>query len=151
MKIFSRHDVTTKILGKILAPELLSIHSKQALVVALFGDLGTGKTTFVKGFIRGLGIRERIQSPTFVLYKKFFLPKQKYSQFKKVIHVDAYRLKNYRDLLRLGFQKELQDRQNLILIEWADRIKKILPKNTLSIYFFHKKKNERTILFKNAK
>lgn len=117
---------------------------KHAFVVALFGDLGSGKTTFVQGFAQGLGIKESILSPTFVIQKNFPITDGVFSNF---YHIDAYRLKDPEELLELGFKDLIKNPENLIVIEWADKVKKILPKNILLIRFSNLKGNIRKIQF----
>jgi len=114
---------------------------RRALVVGLIGDLGSGKTTFVQGFAKGLGIRHRMVSPTFLIFRRYKIPPtpnfQPLTSF--VVHMDAYRINGIKDLAPLHFKKLLADPRNLILIEWADQIKKALPKNTQWIHFSHGK------------
>ena len=135
---------------------------KNATVFALEGDLGSGKTTFVQGFLRGLGIRRRSASPTFIIFRKFAIHSRKKirdpireENFKNVYHVDAYRIKKPRELLALGIKEILSDPQNIVLVEWAEKIKKILPKNTNWVRFRHRKKENERILcipvFSNAR
>jgi len=126
-------------LGQILGREPLS---NKALVVALEGDLGSGKTTFIQGLAQGLKVKENILSPTFVIQKDFLL---KLKNFKNLYHIDAYRLKNPEELLELGFKDLIGNPENLIVIEWADKIKKILPKNILRIKFENLGENKRRI------
>lgn len=135
----------TKSLGALLAEESVRTPSSSARVFALKGNLGAGKTTFIQGFFRGLGVRRAPASPTFILMRRTGI-KKKY--FKNVYHLDAYRLKSGRDLKVLEFEKILKDPKALVLVEWADRVKDILPKSTLWLSFAHKKENERTINFK---
>src|SRR4030066_1873743 len=120
----------TKKLGEVFAKKILkSKLQKKAFVLALIGDLGGGKTTFVQGFARGLGIREKILSPTFVLMKKFSIPSRNF------IHIDCYRIKKPKELLDLGFGKIASDPKNIIAIEWADKVKKIIPKGSAILKF----------------
>jgi len=109
-----------------------SSSARHAQVVALKGELGSGKTTFVQGVAKGLGVRERVLSPTFVILKFYKLQTKNY---KLLYHIDCYRIKNKRDLLALGWDKIVSDPKNLVLIEWPERIQKILPKDTISISF----------------
>lgn len=96
----------------------------RARVVGLSGDLGSGKTTFVQNLARALGAGDNITSPTFVIEKIYKLTGQK---FARLVHVDAYRLENGEELSRLGFAELLADRNNLIVIEWVERVVDILP------------------------
>lgn len=119
-----------------------------ALVIALEGDLGSGKTTFIQGLAAGLGVKENVLSPTFVIQKNFSLASDNYKDF---YHIDAYRLKNPEELLELGFGDLIKNSENIIIIEWADKIKKILPKDILKIEFKNLGENKRKILISNFK
>ncbi len=103
-----------------------------ALVLALYGELGSGKTTFVQGFFRGVGIKRRAMSPTFIIFRRIPLRRE---NFTNLYHVDAYRIKKPREILELGFKEILSDPKNIVLIEWADKIKKILPKTVIPLRF----------------
>lgn len=113
------------------------ITKKTATVLGLQGTLGSGKTTFIQGFARELGIKKRIASPTFVLFKFYPIPPKSKSFFKTLIHIDAYRFQNLKELRVLTFQELLRNPKHLIVIEWADTIKKALPKETFWIRFAH--------------
>lgn len=134
MHITTHFPEETKKLAELFARELLksNFNRKGALVVALEGDLGGGKTTFVKGFARGLGIHEKILSPTFVIMKRFKIHD---SRFKNFVHIDAYRLNSVRELRVLGWQDILKDKGNMVLVEWADRIRGALLKEYICIQF----------------
>lgn len=100
-------------------------------VIGLIGDLGAGKTIFTKGLAKGLGINDNITSPTFVLMKIYNI-KQK--NIKKLVHVDAYRLKTPKDMLAIGIDEYFNRDDTIIAVEWADKIKDILPlKKLISI------------------
>lgn len=101
-------------------------------VIGLIGELGAGKTIFTKGLAKGLGIKNNIQSPTFVIMKIYQITNPKLP-IKQLVHIDAYRLKTERDLEAIGATEYLNDTKTVVVIEWADRIKKILPKNTILI------------------
>lgn len=110
-------------------------NTSNAVVIGLSGELGSGKTTFVQGFARILGIKEKVLSPTFVIMKRF----------KNLIHFDCYRIKKPKEILDLGWKEMIKNPQNIILVEWAEKIKKILPKNYIKINFKHIDKNKRWI------
>lgn len=117
-------------------------------ILCLEGDLGGGKTTFIKGLAKGLGIKSRITSPTFVLVKKYKINTQ-HSTFniQYLYHIDLYRLKKVDDILDLGLEEILQDKNSVIVIEWASRIKKFLPKRRkIMIKFEFVGENERKIM-----
>ncbi|MBI2476354.1 MAG: tRNA (adenosine(37)-N6)-threonylcarbamoyltransferase complex ATPase subunit type 1 TsaE [Candidatus Taylorbacteria bacterium] len=103
-----------------------------ATVVGLYGNLGSGKTTFVQCVAELLGVAEPVTSPTFVILKTY---KLKTKNYKLLHHLDAYRLKSGDDLRKLGFEKLLRDKTSLILIEWADRVAGILPPGHIKVYF----------------
>ena len=132
----------TKDLGKLLARTIFrerKTNNKKALVLALSGELGGGKTTFVQGFMTGAGIKKKITSPTFVLLKNY----------KLIYHIDCYRLKKAKELLDLGLREILINPKNIVLIEWPEIVKKDLPKSAIWIKFkYGKKENERIINFK---
>ncbi len=110
-------------------------------VIALQGELGSGKTQFVKGLARGLGIKESVHSPTFILaneYRSGRMP---------LFHVDAYRLADAGEALGFGFDDYLND-AGVTAIEWAERIRAALPGEHLWIEFRHLGDTERGILFR---
>jgi tRNA threonylcarbamoyladenosine biosynthesis protein TsaE len=97
-----------------------------ATVVGLYGNLGAGKTTLTQSIARGLGVGETVTSPTFVIEKIYELAGQKFTH---LIHIDAYRIEKSEELLRLGWQEIISDSQNLILIEWPEKVSDIMPKH----------------------
>jgi len=118
---------------------------KKALVIALRGDLGAGKTTFTQGFFRGLGIKRNPISPTFVIMRRYAV---RSAGFRNVYHFDAYRLKKAEDMEVLEFGKILMDPKNIILVEWPEKIQGALPRETVRLDFIHgKKENERVIKY----
>lgn len=100
-------------------------------VIALTGQLGTGKTIFVQGFAKELGIKEKIISPTFVLIRQHEIPKSG----KILYQIDLYRLENIKDLKHLGLEEILSNPDNVTLIEWAEKAKELLPKDTTWVSF----------------
>lgn len=113
-----------------------------ASVLALHGELGAGKTAFVQELASILGVKEKVQSPTFVILKNYSLEKGNYTN---LIHIDAYRLDRGEDLQKLNWDMYVNNHHNLIVIEWAERIESILPKDTLHIDFEHMSETERNI------
>ncbi len=99
-------------------------------ILALSGNLGAGKTTFVKFLAKALGLEENITSPTFVLLKAYDID---FADFKKFIHVDCYRLDAKEDLADIGLQDYVADASNLVLIEWADKINNLPQQKVLNI------------------
>lgn len=119
---------------------------KDALVLALAGDLGAGKTAFVQGFMKGAGIGKKITSPTFTIIKSYELRIKNRGNYKRIYHVDLYRAKKAKEIFDLGLKEILKNPRNIVLIEWPERIKKYLPKNAIRIKFKHgEKENERIL------
>ena len=125
----------TKELGEILAKE-----ARTGVIICLQGDLGSGKTTFAQGFLSGLKVSGPHTSPTFVIMKKYQMPHGR----QDVYHVDAYRTKG-KDILDLGWKEIISNKKNIVIIEWAERIKKIIPLHSLWIKFKLIDKNKREL------
>jgi len=122
----------TKKLGKLLAQELCG-----GEVVCLSGELGAGKTTFTQGLLAGLGAEKPYTSPTFVVMKEYILKNKKTKtkkQLKKIYHFDAYRVCE-KDFFVLGWEEIMADTGNISIIEWADKIKNIIPTRAIWIDF----------------
>ncbi len=97
----------------------LQKNKDKATVVYLQGDLGSGKTTFTKNLCKHLGLNIDITSPTFTILKSYDFPVE---NFKKLIHIDAYRLVSYKDLQKIKIEEYLNNKENLIFIEWPNVI-----------------------------
>lgn len=105
-------------------------------VIALIGELGSGKTTFTKAFGKALGIKQLIPSPTFVMMQEFETPKFYF------YHLDLYRTKNYKEVESLGITQWWTNPKTVTVIEWADKIIKNLPKAAIIIYLYRDVKAE---------
>ena len=124
----------------------LDIGGEGAVVLALMGDLGSGKTTFAQGFAKALGIKEKVKSPTFIIFRKWKMEGGRWKErFKHFHHFDVYRIHGEKEILNLGWEEIIKDPANIILVEWADKIEKILPKNRVKINFKHLKGDKREI------
>ena len=137
-KIFiTKSPKETQRLGKFLAEALTRKPGRRALVLALKGDLGGGKTSFAKGFAKGLGIEIRVASPTFVILKKYDLSKkgERSGKFERFFHIDSYRIGNMKEMADLGFKKIRENPANIILVEWAETVKEILPRDAVWLDF----------------
>lgn len=119
-------------------------------ILALNGDLGSGKTTFIKGLAQGLGIKENITSPTFVLLKEYQTLKSNL-RGGILVHVDAYRIERSEDIESVGIEDYFNHRDVILAVEWAEKIKKILPKDRINISFETLDENRRKISFKITK
>ena len=121
MEVLTKSAAETKKLGAKIATEL------KAQIYALSGDLGSGKTTFVQGFAQGLGITSKIISPTFILMRKY----------QNFYHVDLYRLEDdiESEVRNLGLTDIWGKPGNVVIIEWAEKIKDMIPKEAMWIKF----------------
>lgn len=123
MKFISNSEKQTFYFAKKLPKKLTG-----GEVIGLIGNLGAGKTVFVKGLAAGLGIKKNITSPTFVLMRVYSV--RHHQTIKKLVHIDAYRIKKAHDLIAIGAKEYFNQPGTITVIEWADKIKKILPRKT---------------------
>ena len=128
--------------------EILNHKNDTATLVALFGELGAGKTTLTQEVAKQLGVRENINSPTYVIMKIYDINKNSiyHDIFKKLIHIDAYRLDSSAELLKIGWEEIQKDENNLILIEWPEKVEDIIPKDTIKIKLTHLDEETRQII-----
>jgi tRNA threonylcarbamoyladenosine biosynthesis protein TsaE len=124
----------------------LSLRDNAATVLALSGDLGAGKTAFVKALARELGITETITSPTFGLMRTYTIPEGE-GPFAHLVHVDTYRLNDGDDMSSVGWQDIVSDPSNLVCVEWPERTVGVLPTNVVWIMFTHVDEKTRNITF----
>ena len=131
-------------MGEKVAADIAS--GKISHVIALSGDLGSGKTTFVQGVARGLGIKGRIISPTFILMRRYPVQKAK-NETHNLYHVDLYRLEGSIDqeILNLGLPYVWSEPTNIVVIEWAEKIEKLIPAGAFWIKFEQLEGNKRKI------
>jgi len=111
--------------------ETLTPQAAGATLVTLSGDLGAGKTAFTKAVAAHLGVSGVVTSPTFVLEKIYALPEE--GGFKRLVHIDAYRLESGADLAPLGFDEIMKDPGALVFLEWPEKVAEGLPKPAAAI------------------
>ena len=116
-----------ELLGEILAKKT---EKNQATIIALSGNLGAGKTTLVQILAKELGVSEKVTSPTFTIMKGYELVG---GEFKQLIHMDAYRIEDLNELGPLRFSEILDNKNNLLFIEWAEKIQSALPSEIVKI------------------
>ncbi len=138
MEIISKNTEETKQAAFDFAANLKP-RGTGATIVGLYGELGAGKTTFMKYLAEHFGVKETVQSPTFVIMKSFNLSTPPF--FNKLIHIDAYRLEDPSEMLKLGWQEMIGYPKNLICIEWPEKIENILPPHIV-VRFEHVKDGE---------
>ncbi|MFA6274529.1 MAG: tRNA (adenosine(37)-N6)-threonylcarbamoyltransferase complex ATPase subunit type 1 TsaE [Candidatus Paceibacterota bacterium] len=165
MKQISKNTKHTEKIAKAFLNKLKPT-KMSATVVGLFGELGTGKTTFTQFIAKELKIKRKVNSPTFVIMKKYLLPLPRGSarrargskpllnpplvrggNFKFLFHLDAYRLKNEKELLHLGWEEIISNPEHLIFIEWPENVLKAMPKNFKLISISHTKEGHRKFDF----
>lgn len=142
-------DEDTQNLGEEFA---LKLHPKD--VVFLSGELGSGKTTLVKGIARSLGVQTRIISPTFVILRTHTIKGQELGvrslNINKIYHLDLYRLENESDIKNLALDDLFTDPEAVTIIEWPEKIGS-LPQKTYRILFEHRSKGSRKITIEYGK
>ncbi len=144
MQIRSDSTLQTKKIAQLLAEEL-----RGGEIICLAGDLGAGKTTFAQGLLKGLKIKGPYTSPTFAIVKEYKINlKFKISNLKllSVYHIDAYRI-TAKDLLELGFGDFVGKKNTVVILEWPEKVKKIIPKDAVWINFQWIGEKEREITF----
>ncbi len=144
--IITKNNQETKKIGYDIGQSLFGNE-----IIALEGDLGAGKTTLLQGLASGLGIKDLVNSPTFNILKRYNLKTRLTDQsikLKYFYHIDAYRLKNSQELKDLGWEEMINDENSVIAIEWAEKIKDILPPNTIQIKLKHVNEQTRQIIVK---
>jgi len=136
VEIHCNSELETKIFASKISKKI-----KKGSVVALNGDLGSGKTTFSQGFANGLGVKQHVGSPTFKLVSEYS------GSTMKLYHVDCYRLKSSEEFLNLGGENLLLPDDGITLIEWANIIEELLPLDSIEIKFsrFNDEKTKRLL------
>jgi len=137
METITNNSKETQKLGEDFAKEI-----KEGGMVCLSGDLGAGKTTFAQGLLKGLGCSGPFTSPTFTIVKEYKVESIKY----KAYHMDCYRIKK-EDMINLGWKEIIAEPKNIVIIEWAKRIKNIIPQKAIWIKFEWIDEEKRRITF----
>ena len=138
MEIITQSPGETQKLGQKIGSDLKSGKLKKR-ILCLYGDLGSGKTTFIQGLAKGLGIKKRITSPTFVFVKQYN------SYF---YHIDLYRIEKFEETKGLGLEEIFSDPQAITAVEWAEKIKEMLPEKRIDIQFNYLNQNERKVIIR---
>jgi len=153
IKVISESPKETQKIASFFMQAILRqyIPKQNGLVISLEGPLGGGKTEFLKGIAKFLKLKEKVFSPTFLIMKSFPCPPAKQAGktrfFKTLWHLDCYRIEKLKEIKELDFSEIIKNPQNLIFIEWGNKIKKILPKDHLKIKFKITEKNTRILIF----
>lgn len=131
--VFPFHSVTksaeeTQALGERLGAYFLKNGDIQCPVF-FWGDLGSGKTTFVQGFAKGLGIVKRLLSPTFIIVRHYDIP----NTVRKLYHFDLYRFVDQKEVVMVGLSEILEEPQAVVCVEWPERLGTLLPKERIDV------------------
>lgn len=143
MKYTTKSPEETESLGEEFAKTL-----KPQDVIFLIGNLGSGKTTFTKGIARGLGITNRVLSPTFTIVRSYEI-KNKESTIKnqgieRMYHLDLYRLKDKKEVVNVDLKEYLEDETGVVVIEWPEISQDLVKKKVWNV-IFDTNENERAI------
>jgi tRNA threonylcarbamoyladenosine biosynthesis protein TsaE len=143
MEVITKSAKETKSLGEKYGSGL--VRTDRPILLALSGDLGSGKTTFLQGLAKGLEIKRRVVSPTFILMRKY-----EAARGRVFYHIDLYRLDEgvSEELENLGFDEIVGESTSIIAVEWAEKAKEIFPKETVWINFEYVGKDKRKIVIK---
>jgi|SRR3990167_2816083 len=146
MEFVSKSDIETKQKAGELIKDIVEKEAgSTAHVLALQGDLGSGKTTFTQGVAEALNITERVNSPTFVIEKIYKI--ENHPCWEHLIHIDAYRLDNENELAHLGWKEVIENPKNLIVIEWSEKVQGLLPETATKISFSFLNESDRKIIW----
>ena len=146
-RVITKNALETEKFGFAFAKNL-----KKGDLILLFGQLGAGKTTFTKGLAKGLGITDRILSPTFVLHRVHLIPREVSEKTGAEVfnHVDLYRIDGEHGLSSLGLNEILEDEENITVIEWAEKLKNIkYSGRVFKIMFNHIDESKREVIIEN--
>ncbi|MBU4216958.1 tRNA (adenosine(37)-N6)-threonylcarbamoyltransferase complex ATPase subunit type 1 TsaE [Candidatus Parcubacteria bacterium] len=142
-KIILKGEGATILFARKIADKL-----KGGEVILLSGDLGAGKTTFTRGLGKALGVKQNVNSPTFVVMKVYHANTPTVNKF---VHIDAYRLESGRDLTNIGASEYFGAEKTVTVIEWPEKIADVLPKNTINISIKNVSEDSREFTVKNNK
>ena len=143
MDFISKNEAETEEFARLVSSQI-----KAGDVLALFGELGAGKTTFTKALAKFLGVNATITSPTFVILKNYKINQpvsDNLKEAKELIHVDCYRFDSENDAFSVGLDEYFERKDTIMIIEWPEKIESLLPKKAKKIIFSYLGENERKI------
>ena len=127
MEVITKSPLETqKAAGQILE----ELEKTDGNLICIYGEMGAGKTTLIQGIAKTLGVNGRVVSPTFILMRKYPVSG---NSFKNLWHIDLYRLNSLEEVRQLGIKELVDERNNLVIIEWARRAEKLLPQKRLEV------------------
>lgn len=129
------------------AGEAFASQVKSGDIICLYGELGAGKTTFVRGFVRGLGFEDRVMSPTFTIIRTYH---KNGDRELRCYHIDLYRIEDGKSNVQsLGIEDIFADKNAIVLIEWPERMKELLPEKRWDVIFNVTGDSERLVKYIN--
>lgn len=144
-KTFSKNQINE--IAQMVLARAMEKDTESAVVVALSGDLGAGKTTLAQHIAEDLCIADNVISPTYVLMKKYEILSLVYNpRFTHLIHIDAYRIEDIAEMKMLGWEGIVSDSHNLIIVEWPEKISPLIPVHALSVSLAHHDQDTRLIV-----
>lgn len=150
MEYITRSENETKSVAKDLIKQIIS-SNKGSIFVGLIGDLGAGKTAFVKGVAEFFGVGDPVTSPTFVIQRIYEIGEENRRQenhgFKRLVHMDLYRLEDEKSLEAIKWEEYKNTKDNIIFVEWPNQIWKNAPEGMIEIRIEHGEGDERKIIY----
>lgn len=144
MEYITENAQATFQFGQKIGNILISYPQKR--ILCLYGDLGSGKTTFIQGISKSLGIEKPVPSPSFIIVRQYNID---FNNYKYFYHIDLYRLDKNANLAGLGLSDFFTDESSLVAIEWADKLEKMKPLGCIEIHFSILDSNKRRIEIKS--
>ena len=144
-------EIETKEVAKIIIREIISKKGSGPVFVGLVGDLGAGKTAFVKGVAEFFDVGEPVLSPTFVIQKIYKISEESRQKenhgFKRLVHMDLYRLEDEKSLEAIKWEEYKNDNSNILFVEWPNQIWENAPAGMIEIKIEHGEGDERKIIY----
>lgn len=146
MEVVTNNENETKKQADVILNKIIKNRDKnKASVITLSGELGSGKTAFVKGVAEKFKIKERVLSPTYIIERSYKIENKK--NFSTLIHIDAYRLTSDKELCVLNWEENIKNPENIICIEWPENVEGAIPKNSVNIFFTFVSENKRLLKY----
>ncbi len=146
MEVVTNNENETKKQADVILNKIIKNRDKnKASVITLSGELGSGKTAFVKGVAEKFKIKERVLSPTYIIERSYKIENKK--NFSTLIHIDAYRLTSDKELCVLNWEENIKNPENIICIEWPENVVGAIPKNSVNIFFTFVSENKRLLKY----
>lgn len=147
--IVTQSEEETRTFGERLARTLKEKRYMRSYVLALTGELGAGKTSFSKGFAKGLGVKKPITSPTFLIVRSYRIKEKRRVPWNMLYHIDCYRLSGPEDLDSIDWEGIISHPFHIVLVEWAEKVRGKIPGDAIWISFRVGSPNKRNITIRS--